>query len=486
MIVTNESRRHELRNLRIQPSTHIGLWLDRYLEAQTRVPDASRFEEERAKEARTRLVDEVSGDRIRVARGYKSAFAQRMLSLAHKSPENHTSFAVFRCVGRFIVGLGDSGVLENGLTVERTWGVPVLPGSALKGLAAAAAHKIIEDEGWRKETESTELGESAAYLFGTQEQAGRGTFHDAWWVPDQEEASLPVHSDIITAHNTPYYQEQGKRATKAPDGRQDPVPVSFLSASGSYLVFVSSTPEDADWAAAAMQLLELGLRHLGIGAKTNAGYGRFERDDEATEEQHSVLRRQEEIDKLSSSSLLDLFTDALAETLSSKNAATALCDRLRKLEKDSSEITEATELFNSKKFTEALEQHPRSMSLEDPDVHEALTEALRNDPTIQAWAAGEDGEVSISRSAGQRKAAARWAGVTPQVEKDLEEKPDALFEQFPSAGSLTAEAQQLLAQAFDEDGQLSLERLAELEDQVEEHENGVIELWFEMMESLDD
>ena len=126
------------------------------------------------------------------------------------------------------------------------------------------------------------------------------------------------------------------------------------------------------------------------------------------------------------------------------------------------------------------------MSLGDPDVHEALTEALRNDPTIQAWAAGEDGEVSISRSAGQRKAAARWAGVTPQVEKDLEEKPDALFEQFPSAGSLTAEAQQLLAQAFDEDGQLSLERLAELEDQVEEHENGVIELWFEMMESLDD
>ena len=421
--MTNESRRRALRELRIQPSTHIGLWLDRYLEAQANVPDASKFDDDRAKEARTRLIGEVSSDRIRVARGYKSAFERRMISLAHKSPENHTSFAVFSSVGRVIVGMGDSGVLENGLTVERTWGVPVLPGSALKGVAAAAAHKLVEDEAWRKETGDTELGASAAYLFGTQEQAGKVTFHDAWWVPEQDEASLPVHSDIITAHNTPYYQEQGKEATKAPDGRNDPVPVSFLSASGSYLVFVSSAPEDADWAVAAMQLLDLGLRHLGVGAKTNAGYGRFERDAKVTEQLHNLLRRQEEIDKLSSSSLLDLFTDALAETLGSKNAATDLCDRLKRLENGSSEITEATELFNSKKFTEALEQHPRSMSLSSPDVLDALTEALRNNPTLQAWAAGENGAVPISRSPGRLKAAARWGFFSFSESKSAGSKP---------------------------------------------------------------
>ena len=38
--------------------------------------------------------------------------------------------------GRLVVGLGGENVLETGLRLHHTYGMPILPGSALKGLAA--------------------------------------------------------------------------------------------------------------------------------------------------------------------------------------------------------------------------------------------------------------------------------------------------------------------------------------------------------------
>lgn len=40
--------------------------------------------------------------------------------------------------GRMAVGLGDESVLETSVTLHRTYGVPYIPGSALKGLKAVA------------------------------------------------------------------------------------------------------------------------------------------------------------------------------------------------------------------------------------------------------------------------------------------------------------------------------------------------------------
>lgn len=40
---------------------------------------------------------------------------------------------------RFVIGLGNKGALEIGLTFHRVYGFPIIPGTALKGLARAAA-----------------------------------------------------------------------------------------------------------------------------------------------------------------------------------------------------------------------------------------------------------------------------------------------------------------------------------------------------------
>src|SRR5438552_14188356 len=44
--------------------------------------------------------------------------------------------------GRLIVGLGSENVLETGIRLHHTYGLPLVPGSALKGLAAHYCNQV--------------------------------------------------------------------------------------------------------------------------------------------------------------------------------------------------------------------------------------------------------------------------------------------------------------------------------------------------------
>lgn len=63
---------------------------------------------------------------------YKTAFARWEKSLA----ESNVATYVLQTAGRLIVGLGSENVLETGIRLHHTYGLPIIPGSALKGLAA--------------------------------------------------------------------------------------------------------------------------------------------------------------------------------------------------------------------------------------------------------------------------------------------------------------------------------------------------------------
>jgi hypothetical protein len=76
---------------------------------------------------------------------------------------------------------------------------------------------------------------------------------------------------VITVHHEGYYQD-GK---EPPADWDSPTPVPFLSATGSYLVAVSGP---SGWDDAAMKLLRLALKEMGVGAKTSSGYGRLTLD----------------------------------------------------------------------------------------------------------------------------------------------------------------------------------------------------------------
>ncbi len=143
-------------------------------------------------------------------------------------------------------------------------------------------------------------------IFGATEHGGHVVFFDA--IPSARE--LPrLELDIMNPHYPKYYEETGKSNPETPPANwQSPVPVKFLTvASGVVFRFavgwrkapidvtpLEALPEKArkEWSwfkgaiaptaespnpllNQARQWLEIGLRGLGAGGKTNAGYGYF-------------------------------------------------------------------------------------------------------------------------------------------------------------------------------------------------------------------
>ncbi|WP_299025182.1 type III-B CRISPR module RAMP protein Cmr6 [uncultured Thermanaerothrix sp.] len=196
---------------------------------------------------------------------------------------------------RFIPGLGRKTALEIGFSFHR-YGFPYLPASSAKGIARTwalfeLASLLALDEGklskldqtlsteekefdkafepFKPSVEAKELAKTMRLVFGTLDRAGGAVFFDA-----MPTSAFQLDIDIMNPHYAPYYQ--GK---EPPGDWHNPNPIAFLA-----------VPKDKEFAfavawrrgAAHAELLEQvcvwlknGLRDLGAGAKTSAGYGYF-------------------------------------------------------------------------------------------------------------------------------------------------------------------------------------------------------------------
>lgn len=249
------TRREALQSIKADATTHAGLWLE------TGLLDVG----EKGSARQDHLIAVLGTVKAPAEYG---RFFRRWRSALETLPPC-TRMVEAAVLGRMVVGLGAESVLETSIALHRTYGVPYIPGSALKGLAAAAAHKFLVDNKWRKASAEKEIGESHRLMFGDTESSGYVTFHDALWIPEGDGRSLPLDLDVMTVHHPDYYQ--GKE--NAPPADWDsPTPVSFVSARGRYLLAVTGFEE---WVDAALEILAEALERDGIGAKTAAGYGRM-------------------------------------------------------------------------------------------------------------------------------------------------------------------------------------------------------------------
>ncbi len=209
---------------------------------------------------------------------------------------------------RLLVGHGNPSGADVGLTVHHTWGVPMIPGSALKGVLAHYADAVYggqeppEDSRrkWRGPTIGRDgrvaledqPGEYYAALFGSPTvtgddkaaRAGLVTFHDALYVPGSiKDRSVkddtPFARDVLTVHQKPYYDNSGKPDKDGkehpPTDWDDPNPVGFITVRPKARFLLTLTGPN-DWTALAMRLLREALTTWGAGGKTSAGYGRLE------------------------------------------------------------------------------------------------------------------------------------------------------------------------------------------------------------------
>lgn len=197
-------------------------------------------------------------DRIALSRSspdYKRAFDHWTQRL--RTSRMAGAMQTFRVDTRMAVGIGAENVLENAIAMHRLWGVPIIPGSSLKGLArhySAQALTTALDDANRLD------------LFGSTEWASALTWLDAWYVPHRRQ---PFTVEVVTPHHGKYYEDPSQ--ANPPWDFTDPKPSNYLSARGDFLVAVLGP--NAAWARAALQILTLALGAWGIGAKTSSDFG---------------------------------------------------------------------------------------------------------------------------------------------------------------------------------------------------------------------
>ena len=222
-----------------------------------------------------------------------------------------------RTGSRLLVGHGNRSPTDVGITLHHTWGVPVIPGTALEGLLAHYIEANLgpgdgpgdEDDqdpvrrrfaGPARDPGGDNVtgppGDLYGRLFGVPplrdhggaQLACRGELvvHDAlWdWAPrdtrDEPAANAPpmLAPDVLTVHQKRYYDSGGETG---PSDWDSPVPISFLSVPpGARFVFALHCA-DAKLLERAAHYLRAALREWGVGGKTAAGYGRFEHFERA-------------------------------------------------------------------------------------------------------------------------------------------------------------------------------------------------------------
>lgn len=179
---------------------------------------------------------------------------------------------------RLIIGLGSEHVQETNMTLHHIYGIPYIPGSAVKGVLRHWWFQVlqedkdfIDDKGKVDETKAITDSDFLDFLavFGSQKQRGKVQFLDAY--PEE------VHfaTDIMNPHYADYYS--GK---EPPTDHQRLVPINFLTVEKTTFrfVFLAKEQEHLDH---LKDRFKNALEIKGVGAKTAVGYGYFRIEDES-------------------------------------------------------------------------------------------------------------------------------------------------------------------------------------------------------------
>jgi len=214
---------------------------------------------------------------------------------------------------RMVIGLGASHPQETSMTLHHIYGIPYIPGSAIKGVARhQVTLKFFEEakcEKWEEiscfgkvlntstEKDFKELSfekfqekfqEKKAKpsktlfafckfnftkinefqkIFGTQENQGNIIFLDAYPV---DKINLKI--DVMTPHYPDYYSKGIE-----PADWQSPNPIKFLTVEKTaFQFYLACRKENEALLEKALRWLKESLSHFGIGAKTSIGYGYFD------------------------------------------------------------------------------------------------------------------------------------------------------------------------------------------------------------------
>lgn len=225
---------------------------------------------------------------------YLLAF-NRWLDATHEDGNANFATVTAKVNLRLFSGLSTGGTLETGATTHHTYGMPILPGSSIKGAVRSYTEHLFAE---RDENDTLKFEKSGNtnkiiiqknyqqvldILFGTdsyddsQEDAGYLIWHDAWWIPwvDEEGTLLtgenykPFVGDVVTVHHPEYYKPNS--LVEALD-MESPMPNQQIAIQGAFYFVIEG---EQKWVYFAKELLKETITSAGLGSKGSSGYGYF-------------------------------------------------------------------------------------------------------------------------------------------------------------------------------------------------------------------
>ena len=183
----------------------------------------------------------------------------------------------FKTDWRLIVGLGGASVYETSMTLHHIYGIPYIPGSAVKGVLRS----WIITQCFNNDEDKAYKDIGFCYIFGSPAKSVLGEHKGAVCFFDAFPMSKPaIKRDIMNPHYGSYYMKN-----EAPTDDKDPVPVPFLTVENTKFQFYIGIREEENMKIKSgkfeqQEPLEVVMKYLpdalagyGIGAKTSVGYG---------------------------------------------------------------------------------------------------------------------------------------------------------------------------------------------------------------------
>lgn len=179
---------------------------------------------------------------------------------------------------RMVIGLGNESVYETSMTLHHIYGIPYIPGSAIKGVVRS--HIITEEFG--KDEKLALEKEWFCDIFGcpknsfyNESRQGKLIFFDSFSIEAPK-----IEPDVINVHYPDYYG-----GSKPPADYQNPNPIFFLTVRDKAFQFMIGIKKKDktiinDGKFKGQNILKVAEKYLkealsehGIGAKTAVGYG---------------------------------------------------------------------------------------------------------------------------------------------------------------------------------------------------------------------
>jgi len=232
----------------------------------------------------------------------RARHTHRFLGLFHSAYGDRATVTIGQLEGRLAINLADSLIQNAGICLDRLFGLPYIPGSAVKGVCR---HAALQDVKSATGNEQTSLLQIFCSVFGTAEndftsgdlrqfrqlvsrkagdQKGAIAFLPAYPV---NEAKVVV--DLTNVHYPDYYRTGKVKDLSKEKPRPNPFPAVEAGAQFAFCLVLNGINDGVGLLDHARRWLETALTERGLGAKTASGYGWFSLKPEILDD---ILKRE--------------------------------------------------------------------------------------------------------------------------------------------------------------------------------------------------